>query len=203
MDSQLKASTWTDYLVSHYLRKHCSALFCPALLEWLKTGEGLVCRMSSHGYWVGTSSISKINWWRLQRQSGSQECFLLFQRTWVQSSAPVSVVTVAFWTPESTLNTYTQSYIIKNRNLKKDWQVSSFMEFGLFTVKWSYLTLIALGLRLSNPHSHWLLPARDSGMCQEACTAKPGSFVACYFTTLKIKVFKWFPTWNLVEVNSE
>lgn len=164
----------------------------------------LSCSVGVAEDWGG-SCLQDVQLWslRLQRQSGSQECFLLFQRTWVQSSAPMSVLTVAFLDPQSTLKTYTQSHIIKNRNLKKDWQVSSLMEFGLFTVKLSDLTLIALGLRLSNPHSHWLLPAQDSGMCQEACTAKPGSFVACYFTTLKIKVFKWFPTWNLVEVNSE
>lgn len=118
-------------------------------------------------------------------------------------STHVRLLTTASSDPPNPHSRHTQSHIIKNKNLEKYWQVLSLMEFGLFTVKWSDLTLIPLGLRLSNPHSHWLLPAWDSGMCQEACTAKPGSFVACYFTMLKIKVFKWFPTWNLVEVNSE
>lgn len=116
---------------------------------------------------------------------------------------PCQVAHNCFLGPLNPHSRHTQSHIIKNKNLENYWQVLSLMEFELFTVKWNDLTLIPLGLRLSNPHSHWLLPAWDSGMCQEACTAKPGSFVACYFTTLKIKVFKWFPTWNLVEVNSE
>lgn len=102
---------------------------------------------------------------------------------------------------------HTQLHIIKNKikSLKRNELTSGCYSWNLncLLLKWSDLNLLLLGLRLRNPRSYWPSPAWGSGMCREACTAKPGSFFACYFTMLQIKVFRWLPTWNLVEVNSE